>query len=161
MGRQIRPPGLAVGLESNLRRVLPSATLASTDRRFTSLWRSALSKFPSGTQPIRSVSRLDLERRGEMEGLAGLTNYCCVTMKGNRKARGQHIQTITLYSELLDELSGDSSIGVIAHELAHAWLNEHERPEESQKREKEADELARRWGYGKYLDALSAETDSV
>ncbi len=52
-------------------------------------------------------------------------------------------------------------MGVIAHELAHAWLNEHSYPEDSTKREREADELARSWGYGEYLDALAAESEPI
>ena len=50
-------------------------------------------------------------------------------------------------------------MGVIVHELAHAWLNEHVAPRSSRRREREADELGRRLGYGRYLDALDAETD--
>ena len=41
------------------------------------------------------------------------------------------------------------------------WLNEHVEPEESRTREVEADDLARRWGFGPELDALSREADSV
>lgn len=70
-------------------------------------------------------------------------------------------QTITFYSHLLDALSERAAVGVIAHELAHAWLNEHERPEESRKRELEADNLARRWGFGPELDALDREAETV
>ena len=91
-------------------------------------------------------------------GLVGLTTYCCVTSDRD-EARKPAVQRITFYSELLDEISDDSAVGVIAHELAHAWLNEYHKPEDSRNREKEADELARRWGYGKYLDALAAETE--
>jgi len=48
---------------------------------------------------------------------------------------------------------------VIAHGLSHAWLNEHLHPDESGKREREADDLARVWGFGSELDALEeAET---
>ena len=50
---------------------------------------------------------------------------------------------------------------VIAHELAHAWLNEHDRPESSPKREAEADELARLWGFGPELEALEKEAETV
>lgn len=97
-----------------------------------------------------------------MEGLVGLTRYCCVRTGDDRgSAKGPPTQTITFYSDLFDEISDSSAVGVIAHELAHAWLNEHERPEASKKREEEADELARRWGYGEYLDALAAETEPV
>lgn len=61
----------------------------------------------------------------------------------------------------MSELSDLAATAVIAHELAHAWLNEHVRPEESKEREREADALARRWGFGPELDALDGEADTV
>jgi hypothetical protein len=70
-------------------------------------------------------------------------------------------QTITFYSELLDALSDPAATAVIAHELAHAWLNEHVRPEESGQREREADALARDWGFGPELRALDREAVTV
>lgn len=75
------------------------------------------------------------------------------------KATDEGVQSITFYTDLLEQLSEKASVGVIAHELAHAWLNEHVSPEESQVREREADELARSWGFGKNLDALDLETE--
>lgn len=97
-----------------------------------------------------------------MKGLVGLTTYCCV--ETNRTAgspKNAPTQRITFYSELLGEISDRAAIGVISHELAHAWLNEHVRPDGSARREKEADDLARRWGYGEYIDALAAETEPI
>ena len=70
-------------------------------------------------------------------------------------------QRITFYSDLLDALSEKAAEGVVAHELAHAWLNEHVRPEESPERETEADRLAREWGFGPELDALDREAETV
>ena len=70
-------------------------------------------------------------------------------------------QTITYNTELLRQLSKDAAVGVIVHELAHAWLNEHLYPEDSQERESAADGLARRWGFGVELDALDRETEPV
>ena len=143
------------------RRVLPRARLGSSDRRFTALLNLALSRFPRDAEPVRSVSELRMRRRGDMKGLVGLTTYCCVTTKSDAKrSKKPAVQRITFYSELLDEISDESAIGVIAHELAHAWLNEHTFPEDSKKRELQADELARGWGYGGYLDALAAETEA-
>ncbi len=95
-----------------------------------------------------------------MKGLVGLTTYCCVEVDNiSRGRKDEAAQTITFYNELLDRLSNQASIGVIAHELAHSWLNEHVSPDASKRREKEADELAKKWGYAKYLDALEAETE--
>jgi len=70
-------------------------------------------------------------------------------------------QRITFYSELLGALSDEAAEGVVAHELAHAWLNEHVGPEESSEREAEADRLAREWGFGPELDALDREAETV
>jgi hypothetical protein len=46
---------------------------------------------------------------------------------------------------------------VVAHELAHAWLNEHV-SQVLETEGREADELARAWGCGRYVEALEAET---
>lgn len=70
-------------------------------------------------------------------------------------------QTITFYSYLLSALSDPAAVAVMAHELAHAWLNEHEKPEESRQREREADALAREWGFGPELEALDREAETV
>ncbi len=91
----------------------------------------------------------------------GLTTYR-ITGSGHRRGKSkadQGRQIITFYSDLFDQLSDEAATGVIVHELAHAWLNEHVSPLSSRRREREADELARNWGYGRYLDALDAETD--
>ncbi len=142
-------------------RVLPRAKLGSNDRRFTALLKLALSKFPRDVTAIRTVSELRMRRRGDMKGLVGLTTYCCVTAeRAQEHPNLPATQTITFYSDLFDEISDESAVGVIAHELAHAWLNEHTFPEDSKKRELQADELARKWRYGGYLDALAAETDA-
>ncbi|MDA4117641.1 MAG: hypothetical protein OK455_04780 [Thaumarchaeota archaeon] len=120
-----------------------------------------LSKFPKDELPIRTVKRIQSRKRGGMRGLVGLTTYSVGPEEGKGRGRGRKsagTQKLTFYSELLDKLSNPAAMGVIAHELAHSWLNEHVGPEASSKREREADELARRWGYGEYLDALQAET---
>jgi len=135
-------------------RVLGNAKFASKDGRLRALVDEALSQFPAAERPLTSVSEIQLRKRSGTEGIVGLTTY-----SDSWQSRGR--QRITFYSELLDELSDAAAIGVVGHELAHAWLNEHVRPEASKSREKEADELARRWGYGRYLDALDAEADTV
>lgn len=143
-------------------RLLPRARFDSRNYRFAVLLKRILSEFPEGPKPIESVTEIEMKRRGEMEGLVGLTTYCCVrTEVDPRRPKESPNQRITFYSELLDEISDKSAMGVIAHELAHAWLNEHVSPEDSKNREAQADELARSWGYGEYLDALAAETEPV
>jgi len=123
--------------------------------------REALSSFPSEVPPLRLVVEIRMRKRAS-QGTVGLTTYRSVGSspgRGRKKAE-DGTQIITFYSELLDRLSDGAATGVIVHELAHAWLNEHVSPRSSKRRETEADELARSWGYGRYLDALNAETDA-
>jgi hypothetical protein len=119
-----------------------------------------LSSFPSEVSPLRSVVEIRMRKRAT-QGTVGLTTYRSggSSLGTGRKKADHGEQTITFYSELLDQLSDEAAKGVIVHELAHAWLNEHVSPKSSSRREMDADELARIWGYGRYLDALDAETD--
>lgn len=110
---------------------------------------SAMMRIPETTRPITTVKRVSIRRRGRLPGLAGLTRW----VEGK--------QTITFYSFLLDSLSDEAYLAIIAHELAHAWLNEHKSPEESPRREEEADELAARWGFRSELNQLATEADSI
>jgi uncharacterized protein YecE (DUF72 family) len=140
--------------------VLGRAEYLADSRRLRTLVGEALSGFPPEVPPLRSVSEVRMRKRAT-RGTVGLTTYHST---GSRSVNGRGMaahgtQTITFYSELLDELSDDAAKGVIVHELAHAWLNEHVSPRSSRRREAEADKLARAWGYGRYLDALDAETD--
>jgi hypothetical protein len=141
-------------------RVLGRAELLSDSGRLRALMREALSSFPSEVPPLRSVVEIRMRKRA-IQGTVGLTTYRSAGsgVVGGRGTAHNDTQTITFYSELLDQLSDEAAIGVIVHELAHAWLNEHVSPLSSGRREVEADELARAWGYGRYLDALDAETD--
>jgi len=123
----------------------------------------AVSRIPPETSPILSVTSVRLRKRGSLEGLVGLTKYVIAgyKIKGRGKVRsiGRHI--LTFYSSLLGQLSDESIVAIMAHELAHAWLNEKVKPEESQAREKEADTLAKRWGFGAELKSLASETEPV
>jgi Zn-dependent protease with chaperone function len=141
-------------------RVLGRAEYRGESRRLIALIREALSSFPSEVPPLRSVVEIRMRKKA-IHGTVGLTTYRSTESGsvGGRRTADHGTQTITLYSELLDQLSDEAAIGVIVHELAHAWLNEHVSPLSSRRREAEADEVARAWGYGRYLDALDAETD--
>jgi Zn-dependent protease with chaperone function len=141
-------------------RVLGRAEDRAQSIRLRALMRQALSSFPSEVPPLRSVAEIRMRKRA-IQGTVGLTTYRSTGSSpgGGRKKADDGTQTITFYSELFDRLSDEAAEGVIVHELAHAWLNEHVTPRSSKRREKEADELARTWGYGRYLDALDAETD--
>jgi Zn-dependent protease with chaperone function len=141
-------------------RVLGQAEYHAESRRLLALMKEALSSFPSEVPALRSVVEIRMRKRAS-QGTVGLTTYRRAGSgpAGGRSTADRGTQTITFYSELLDQLSNEAAIGVIVHELAHAWLNEHVSPQSSRRREAEADELARAWGYGRYLDALDAETD--
>ena len=112
---------------------------------------------PSVVPRITTVRSITLSRR-PTKTTVGLTRYSRVRYF---LVLSRPRQTITFYSSLLDALSDPAATAVIAHELAHAWLNEHVRPEESREREREADALAREWGFGPELDALDKEAVTV
>src|SRR5271170_1692827 len=131
------------------------AMLEISDPALLRLFSDALSKIPSDVPPLRRVTSIRLRRRGSMRGVVGLT-WCGV--RYGRSDTGV-TQTITFYTDLLYQLSDRAKTAVMAHELAHAWLNEHERPEQSRGREREADEVARRWGFGEDLAQLDEEAE--
>jgi hypothetical protein len=137
---------------------LPRADLDLSDSKYLNLLIHALSRIPSGTPPIHSLTKISLRKRGSLEGLVGLTR---LIMTDHGLTRGPRKHTVTFYTELLRHLSDPSVIAIMVHELAHAWLNEHVRPEESRRREREADTLAREWGFEEELEALARETDPV
>ena len=141
---------------------LPQADLDLSDPKYVNLLMHALSRIPPGTPPIRSLMKVRLRKRGSLEGLVGLTRYMMADYKirgADVDGLGRHI--VTFYTGLLGQLSDPSVVAIIAHELAHAWLNEHVRPEESRRREREADMLADKWGFGEELAALAGETEPV
>ncbi len=124
--------------------------------RFRRLFTQAARRPPPETPKITTVRSVSLSKR-PTKTMVGLTKYSRVRFFFLTHPR----QTITFYAGLFDALSDPAATAVIAHELAHAWLNEHVRPEESKGRETEADELAREWGFGPELDALDREAETV
>jgi hypothetical protein len=112
---------------------------------------------PSDVSRIKSVRSIAFSNRHTLNTV-GLTRYSHVSFM---LVFSRPRQSITFYSALFNALSDKAATAVIAHEMAHAWLNEHARPEESAKREKEADNLARDWGFGAELDALDDEAETV
>jgi Peptidase family M48 len=128
-----------------------------TDARFLRLFEEAVSRPPPGLPRITTIRTVALSRRTTKQ-MVGLTRYSHVSFL---VVFSRPQQTITFYSKILDQLSDPAAVAVIAHELAHAWLNEHVRPEESIEREREADRMAREWGFGAELDALDSEADTV
>jgi SprT-like family len=128
----------------------------SKDTRFRRLFTEAANRPPGQVPRITTIRSVSLSRR-RTESTVGLTRYSGLRFSFGSRPR----QTITFYSSLADSLSDSALLAVIAHELAHAWLNEHVHPEESIEREHEADSLAREWGFGPELDALDREADTV
>jgi hypothetical protein len=131
--------------------------LRAKDPRFLRIFRDLVRRPPKTVPKITSVRSVILSNH-PTKTTVGLTRYSdhkfLMVLSRPR-------QTITFYSDLLDALSDKAAEAVIAHELAHAWLNEHARPEESTKREAEADRLAREWGFGPELEALDNEAETV
>jgi hypothetical protein len=129
--------------------------------RFAHLLRECITRIPRTTRLIRFDTRIRLKKKGNLPGVVGLTTFLVngYKSKGQRDPAGRH--TITFYTELLSQLSDRAVVAVMAHELAHAWLNEHIGPEASQEREEDADTLAEMWGFGPELAALNSETEPV
>jgi len=97
-----------------------------------------------------------------LPGVVGLTTFYVDGYAPNGVAKeesGAH--TITFYTNLMDKLTDRAVVAVMAHELAHAWLNEHLRPEASGTREDDADMLAEMWGFEEELAALAEQTEPV
>jgi Peptidase family M48 len=132
-------------------------TLTSHDQRFRRLLSAANARPPRSVPRITTVRSISLSGR-HTKTTVGLTRYSRVRYF---LVLSKPRQTITFYSSLLGALSDLAATAVIAHELAHAWLNEYVRPEESREREREADDLAREWGFGAELDALDREAETV
>lgn len=133
-----------------------SFTLRSRDRRFRKIFVDAANRPPPSIPPITTVRSVTLSGR-PTNTMVGLTRYSRVRYFLLSRPR----QTITFYSHLLEGLTDPAATAVIAHELAHAWLNEHVEPEESKRREEEADALARDWGFTSELEALDREAETV
>ena len=133
--------------------LLGNARVSAGDPRFLDLLDQTLRRIPTGASPISTVTEVRLELRGKRRGLVGLTTW--------GRTGGAHRQVLTFYRDLLGQLSDGAAKAVIVHEIAHAWLNENVRPEDSREREDQADDLARRWGFGDELRALDEETETI
>jgi hypothetical protein len=131
--------------------------LRARDPRFIRLLRDAAKRPPQAVPRITSIRSVILSPHST-KTTVGLTRYSDVRFLA---VLSRPRQTITFYSDLFQALSDRAAEAVIAHELAHAWLNEHVRPEESRQREEEADAIAREWGFGEELDALDNEAETV
>jgi len=141
---------------------VPKASLALEDSRLSYLFLRCLSRIPKSGSPIRLDTQIMIRKRGTLPGVVGLTKFTVsgyASQGGRAEPSGLH--TITFYTGLMSRLSDDAIVAVMAHELAHAWLNEHVGPEASKQREEDADLLAEMWGFAPELAALSAETEPL
>ncbi|MDA4126303.1 MAG: M48 family metalloprotease [Thaumarchaeota archaeon] len=143
--------------------IVPMAEVRIEDSRYRRLLTNTLSLIPTSGLPIQSLTTIKLRKKGSLPGLVGLTRYQMQEYRTGGRYRdapsSRHV--ITFYSSLMERLSDDSVVAVMAHELAHAWLNEHIGPEASMRREEDADMLAEMWGFGKELAALAEETEPI
>ncbi len=154
-GRRLRAQSKDKPSRSNI--ISGRYTLSTKSSRFRRLFSVAVRRPPESIPRITSVRSVALSNR-PTKTTVGLTRYSDLKFL---LVFSRPRQTITFYSSLFDSLSDRAALAVIAHELAHAWLNEHVKPEESQDREFEADRLAREWGFGAELDALDGEAETV
>jgi hypothetical protein len=141
---------------------LTRATVTISNPRLMALFVECLSRIPKNGNPIRLDTDVRLRKRGHPSGLVGLTTFRVVgysTRGAKQKPSGSH--TLTFYGDLMGQLSDRAVMAVMAHELAHAWLNENVSPEASTNREEDADILAEMWGFEAELKSLAEETEPV
>jgi Zn-dependent protease with chaperone function len=145
------------------RRNFLANALVNVDKpRYRALLHQCLERIPESGRPVRLQAEVRLRRHGTLPGVVGLTTFCVGGYAPNGVAAedsGAH--TITFYTHLMDRLSDEAVLAVMAHELAHAWLNEHLCPEASKAREDDADMVAEMWGFESELAALAAETEPI
>gem|GEM_PF-1361447 len=122
----------------------------------------ALARLPIEALDIPTLRSITSKKASEGGSLAGLTRritYERTIRLGAAKTKDDVVvQRIELYRDIMLQLSERSRVAVVAHELAHAWLNDNVGPEDSNRREEESDALTRKWGFGKELEALEDET---
>ena len=141
---------------------LSNGSIRVQNPRYRALLHDCLHRIPKSGRPVRLRTVVRLKRRGTLPGVVGLTTFYVEGFAPNGVAReesGAH--TITFYTNLMDKLTDRAVVAVMAHELAHAWLNEHLRPEASKTREDDADMLAEMWGFEEELAALAEQTEPL
>ncbi len=124
----------------------------------------ALTRLPPEASDVPTLRLITSKKTSEGGSLAGPTRritYERTVRFGLGKTRTDEVvvQKIELYLDMMLQLSEMSRVAVVAHELAHAWLNDNVAPDDSATREEECDALAEEWGFGDELKALADETD--
>ena len=141
---------------------LANGTVKIPNPRYRALLHQCLGRIPQSGKPVQLRTEVRMRRRGDLPGVVGLTTFFVqgyAPVGVAKEESGAH--TITFYTNLMDQLTDKAVLAVMAHELAHAWLNEHLRPEASRAREDDADMLAEMWGFAEELSALAEETEPV
>jgi hypothetical protein len=130
--------------------------------RYRALLHECIGRIPNSGRSVHLRTEVRLRKRGTLPGVVGLTTFSVESYAPNGVAREESgVHTITFYTNLMDRLTDRAVVAVMAHELAHAWLNEHLRPEASKTREDDADMLAEMWGFGHELAALAEQTEPI
>ena len=151
-----------MGLRGNRLGFLENGTIRVSNPRYMALLHECLDRIPASGRPVRLRTEIRLRRRGTLPGVVGLTTFYVEGFAPNGIAKGESgAHTITFYTNLMDKLTDRAVVAVMAHELAHAWLNEHLRPEASETREDDADMLAEMWGFERELAALAEQTEPM
>jgi len=150
------------GMADDLLAFIPNVSVNIDNPRYGMLLHQCVSRIPKSGIPIQLETRIRLKSKGSLPGVVGLTTFLVEGYSSRGSKRGAiGLHTVTFYTRLLSQLSDKAVMAVMAHELAHAWLNEHIRPEASKRREEDADLLAEMWGFEPELRALSEETEPL
>lgn len=137
-----------------------NAVLDLDGERIQYLLAKTLARINDDYMPVSTLKSIVLsDHTDEFEGCCGLTHCSFSESESRTEEIIVNHQSIILYMDLLQHLSHSAVIAVIAHELAHAWLNEHQFPDQSVNSETEADKLAAEWGFEEELKLLEEERD--
>jgi hypothetical protein len=119
-------------------------------------------RLPEGVWPIHSLSGIRVNPRIKDDNTAAMTYYNTGGDRFRLSKEAIHLkQRITFYSHYLDRLPDKAVVAIMAHEISHAWLNDHIGPEQSDRREKQVDRLVLKWGFRPEVDNLNQEAVSV
>lgn len=145
-------------------RLLPGVKVVIREEGIRRALEEVLARLPVEALDIPTLNSITSRKTSDAGSLAGLTRrvtYERTIRFGLGKTRTDEVvvQKVELYRDMMMQLSLSSREAVIAHELAHAWLNDNIAPDDSATREEECDALAEKWGFVDELRALADETE--
>lgn len=145
-------------------RLLPGVKIVIREEGIRRALEEVLARLPVEALNIPTLNSISSRKTSDAGSLAGLTRritYERTVRFGLGKTQTDEVvvQKVELYRDMMMQLSLSSGEAVIAHELAHAWLNDNIAPDDSAIREEECDALAEKWGFVDELRALADETD--